>query len=106
METVLKPALEHVEITVDGPGGRYTVPSVELRCEDFPAHFLQMTECSLFGVIGKPVLSLQDFGNSAKVIEPRTAERKMRVVFWNATLCPPKVVGAAGSGGIKPRWPA
>ena len=52
METVLKPALEHVEIPVDGPGGRYTVPSVELRFEDFPAHLLQMTDCFLFGVIG------------------------------------------------------
>src|SRR5215469_11368321 len=47
METVLKPALEQVEIPVDGPGGRYTVPSVELRIEDFPAHVLQMTECFL-----------------------------------------------------------
>ena len=57
METVLKPALEHVEIIpVDGPGGRYTVPSVELRFEDFPAHLLQMTECFLFGVIwGKQI---------------------------------------------------
>ena len=52
METVLKPALERVEIPVDGPGGRYTVPSVELRFEDFPAYLLQMTECFLFGVIG------------------------------------------------------
>src|SRR5215813_506534 len=56
METVLKPELEHVEIPVDGPGGRYTVPSVQLRFEDFPAHLLQMTECFLFGCIwGKQI---------------------------------------------------
>ena len=51
METVFKPALEQVEIAVDGSGRRYTVPSVELLFEDFPAYFLQMTECFLFGVI-------------------------------------------------------
>ena len=51
METVFKPALQQVEIAVDGPGGRYTVPSVELLFEDFPAPLLQMTQCFLFGVI-------------------------------------------------------
>jgi hypothetical protein len=56
METVLKPALEHLEIPVDGPGGRHTVPSVELFFEGFSAHLLQMTEWFLFGVIwGKQI---------------------------------------------------
>jgi hypothetical protein len=34
METILRPAPEHVEIPVDGPGGRCTEPSVELLFED------------------------------------------------------------------------
>jgi hypothetical protein len=51
MEAVLKPALEGIEVPVDRPRRRYTVPAIELLFEDFSADLLQLTESFLCGVI-------------------------------------------------------